>query len=44
METVEELDDEAVEDDEQAVVECDLCEEVFASEEAMDDHLRNHHK
>lgn len=43
METVEELDENIL-DDQQPLIECDLCEEVFATEEAMDDHLRNHHK
>lgn len=44
METVEELDEELDLEAEQALIECDLCEEVFASNEDMEDHLVNHHK
>lgn len=44
METVEELDEDSAMVHEQVLIECDLCEEVFGSNEDMEDHLINHHK
>ncbi|KAL5284011.1 su(Hw) family protein [Megaselia abdita] len=43
LETVEEIE-EAVEDDDHLIVECDLCEEIFVNEESKEEHLRDFHK